>query len=107
MSKGEFFFAIAVQDYIDPQYGAADYPDRWCVAEKRYCHSINYEKIRKFKTYQEAEDYIKSRRSRYKKGRNFSIMFAAILLRGGIAFYDVASPEEAEPIALRVAGGGV
>ena len=61
------FFAIAVENYCEIQYG---YKDAWCVASKRYCNSSNVKKIRKFKSYEEAQKYIDGINPEYKKNRN-------------------------------------
>ena len=52
------YFVIAVNEYIDTQYGEREHPVTWCVSGKKYCSAINTSKIRKFDSYELAQQYI-------------------------------------------------
>ena len=93
-------FVIFVSNYRDTQYGSASYHAEWCVATKKYCLSNNSEKIRKFDSYEEAQAYIDSLTSKYKKNREHEIRYMRADNRR-VSFYDVSSNSNALAIDLK------
>ncbi len=68
-------YVIAVHGYNDTQYGEADYPNFWFVSGRKYALGSNIDKIKKFNSYQEAENYISSQKPQYTKNRTFEILY--------------------------------
>ena len=97
------FFAIAVEGYYDTQYGHSDYPSVWCVGVKRYCNSSNTDKIRKFDSYEDAQEYIDKINPKYKKNRNHTIMYVTVGKRRTGYYPGVTSTRDGIDIDLRQA----
>lgn len=68
-------FVIIVNDYVDTQYGETDYLDAWCVSSKKYCRGINTSKIRKFPSYEDAQEYIDRLLPKYREDREHEIVY--------------------------------
>ena len=95
------FFAIAVEGYYDTQYGHSSYPSMWCVGLKRYCNSSNTDKLRKFDSYEDAQQYIDKINPKYKKNGNHTIMYVTVGEREAHYYSEVTSTRDGIDIDLR------
>ncbi len=59
VKKVKGFFVIAVKQFDSTMFDANYHYTPWCIAFDKYCRSEDAEKMMKFNTYAEAEQYIK------------------------------------------------
>jgi hypothetical protein len=103
------YFVIAVNEYTDTQYGEKECPETWCVSSKKYCSAINTSKIRKFDSYERAQQYIDLLNPKYKKNREHEIKYLTVCKwennrpdDGALgSWHDVTSTKDAIEIDLK------
>lgn len=76
------FFAVIIKQYDDTMFGADYHYTPWCIADNKYCRFTRTDKIRKFSTYKDAQEYTSSESTSNTHDRQLEIVYLTTLLHG-------------------------